>query len=287
MGEAGLMDGFDELDSPAREHFLDVGAATDDPLRQARAEKVRAEYESSTVSGMNQLLVRTVTRLTAAHQAELAAVSERAKAREAELLARDAELHKRLAEREAELIAQNERLHQRLNDSINTTSQSFSDLAALPAIVADHGKQLLEAQSAHLEKMREPVQPRPSGSETAGDVFKHLFSQLREVAGDVFSNNPELRKRAQRLLGGAIERGEAMLGPAATDDGEPQAQPEAGSDEERIDTMPLKQVFGLFEGLPSEVISRFAAELGLKEPFEASWRQMRQLLATHGLRSAK
>lgn len=256
-----------------REHFLDGPAPGDDPLRQARADKLRAEYESSTVGGLSQLLVRTVAQLTATHQTELASVTERWRARETELC-------ERLRVREAELLLLNKELHDRLNQGIGSTYQSFTDLATLPAIVAEHGKQLLEAQSEHLAKMRQPVEPRPTGTETAGDVFKHMLSQLREVAGDVFSSNPELRRRAAGLLGGAIERGEAVLGAAASPPS-PEPQPAAIAGEERVDAMPLKQVFELFQGLPAEVIARFATDLKLKEPFEANWRQMRQLLAAH------
>lgn len=293
MGEAELMD--DEQGGfPAREHFLDGAGSGDDPLRQARADKIRAEYESTTVSGLSQLLARTVAQMTATHQAEVAAINDRWKAHEAglyeRLISREAELTERLRAREAELLALNERLHQRLTEGIGTTYQSFTDLATLPAIVAEHGKQLLEAQSEHLTKMRQPLEPRPSGSETAGDVAKHLFTQLREVAGDVFSSNPELRKRAQRLLGGAIERGETILaagGGAPGSPGPAEGPAEPVPEEARIDRMPLKEVFDLFQALPSEVISRFATDLGLKEPFEATWLQMRQLLAAHLARAPK
>lgn len=283
---------------------FDLGRSPgEDPLRLAQAAALRAETESGTVAGLTQILLRTVTSMTAVQDGQLSSLHERWQRREAELLAREAALHKRLADREAELIAQNakqldemqaanvrlveanEKLHQRLNESITSTSQNFSDMATLPAIVADHGKQLLEAQSEHLEKMRKPLEPRPSGAETAGDAFKHLATMLREVAGDVFSSNPELRKRAARFLGGAIEKGEAVLGAGSTPEPEmaaPPADPVAA--EARLDETPLKEVFAIFQGLPGEVIAQFCSEVGVAEPFAASWLQMRRLLAS---RSAK
>jgi hypothetical protein len=158
-------------------------------------------------------------------------------------------------------------------------------MATLPAIVAEHGKQLLEAQAEHLEKMRKPLEPRPSGAETAGDAFKHMATMLREVAGDVFSSNPELRKRAARFLGGAIEKGEAVLGAGAAPDQDQAAAPSGPlAEEAKLDDMPLKEVFAIFQGLPSDVIGQFCSELEVSEPFAASWLQMRRLLAS---RSAK
>lgn len=272
---------------------FDLGRSPgEDPLRIAQAAALRAATESSTVSGLSQILLRTVTSMTAIQDGQISALNERWQRRETELLSREAELHKRLAEREAELIAQNNELaaanvtlHTRLDQSITSTSQNFSDMATLPAIVAEHGKQLLEAQAEHLEKMRKPLEPRPSGAETAGDAFKHLATMLREVAGDVFSSNPELRKRAARFLGGAIEKGEAVLGAGSTPEPEVAAPPaDPGAAEARLDETPLKEVFAIFQGLPGEVIAQFCSEVGVAEPFAASWLQMRRLLAS---RSAK
>lgn len=278
----------------------------EDPLRVAQAGKIRAETESTTLAGLSQVFVRTLTNMTAMQDGQLAAVNERWQRREAELVAREAELARRLSEREAEhakrlaeresellerynkLAEANERLHERLNVSITSTSQNFSDMAALPAIVADHGKQMLEAQSEHLEKLRKPLEPRPTGAETASDAFKHLATQFREVAGDVFSSNPELRRRAARLLGGAIEKGEAVLGagdspqpdPASVQVAQPAAPPAPGSAEDRLDNMPLREVLALFQGLPDDAIAGLCVDFGLGEPFAASWRQMRGLLAS-------
>lgn len=289
MSDAELMN---EFEQPTE---LDLGRPPgEDPLRQAQAAAVRADTDSRTVAGLSQVLLRTLTGMTAIQDGQLAAQNERWQRRETELLAREADMHRRLAEREAELIAQNNelvianaKLHARLNDSITSTSQNFSDMATLPAIVAEHGKQLLEAQSEHLEKMRKPLEPRPSGAETAGDAFKHVATMLREVAGDVFSSNPELRKRAARLLGGAIEKGEAVLGAGAAREAQentpPQAEAgaaEAGAAEAQIDQLPLKEVFEIFQALPGEVIAQFCSDLGVAEPFAASWLQLRRLLAT-------
>lgn len=259
------------------EHEVDLDAdnplrGDGDPLRQARADLLRGQLESSTIAGLSALHVRTLTRMTTAQEAQIVAMQ-----------ARFGSVQDRFERREAALLAQLDQLQQKLSDGCATTFQSFNDMAALPAVVVEHGKSLLDAQAAHLEKMRAPVEPRPTGAETTADVFKHLISQMGTLAGQVFSNNPDMRQRAQSLLGAAIEKGETVTGHAGPmeDDRGANAAPAPDPGEEKIDHLPLKEVFALFQSLPSDMIGRFATQLELKEPFQASWRQMRTLLAEH------
>jgi len=250
-----------------------------DSLRQARADAMRMESESSTLAGFTQMHLRAITRMTATHETQLAGMATRYQQREAALLAELTAARQSAHERISEL-------QQRLSDGCVTTYQSYVDMAALPAAVAGHGKALLDAQSNWLEQMRKPVEPRPTGAETAGDVVKHMFSELGNFAAQIFSNNPEMRQRAQRLLGGAIETGEGLTGKAGPiEPGEPEPAPVLDPAEARIDTLPLKEVFDLFQGLPAEVISGFAAGLKITEPFQANWRQMRTLLAKNASRA--
>lgn len=96
----------------------------------------------------------------------------------------------------------------------SVSRQRLADIETIGKALGQLNAQTIDIIKSYqpiLEDLRKPIQPRPTGAETAGDAFKHVVTEIRTLLQTAIGKNPELQEKAMGGITKIVEKGQQFM----------------------------------------------------------------------------